>query len=76
MSSRRPIVAFTGPEVTEVDIRKERDKIGRFLSIKETQDRAAIQRENRMIKRQTEMDKRYREFEERKKADRRLERET
>ena len=63
MSPGRPIVAFTGPEVTEVEIKKERDKIGRFLSIKETQGRAAIQRENRIIKRQSEMDKRYREFE-------------
>ena len=63
MSPSRPIVAFTGPEVTEVEIKKERDKIGRFLSIKETQGRAAVQRENRIIKRQSEMDKRYREFE-------------
>ena len=63
MSPSRPIVAFTGPEVTEVEIKKERDKIGRFLSIKETQGRAAIQRENRINKRQSEMDKRYREFE-------------
>ena len=36
MSPSRPIVAFMGPEVTEMDIKKERDKIGRFLIIKET----------------------------------------
>ena len=73
MSPSRPVVAFMGPEVTEADIKKERDKIGRFLTIKETQGKAAIIRESRILKRQSEMDKRYREFELRKKADRKIE---
>ena len=43
------------------------------MTIKETQGKAAIIRESRILKRQSEMDKRYREFELRKKADRKIE---
>ena len=64
---------FVTSEVTEADIQREREKISRFMNIKERNCRVLAEREKRINTRIMDMDKKQKEFEKRKKADRKME---
>jgi len=66
-------MAFATVEVTEADIQREREKISRFMDIKERNGRSLMERESRISKRLSDVEQKQKEFEKRKKADRKIE---